>query len=72
MVITVSLEGLVLVFETKLEQLSDLIYPTALLLVSAITVVALGAFQRLSGASVGNRIGRRRPERRHQGVAERS
>ena len=32
-VITVSLEGLVLVFETKLEQLSDLIYPTALLLV---------------------------------------
>lgn len=56
-VITVSLEGLVLVFETKLEQLSDLIYPTALLLVSAITVVALGAFQRLSGSSSGNRIG---------------
>ena len=56
-VITVSLEGLVLVFETKLEQLSDLIYPTALLLVSAITVVALGAFQRLSGTSSGNRIG---------------
>ena len=56
-VITVSLEGLVLVFETKLEQLSDLIYPTALLLVSAITVVSLGAFQRLSGTSSGNRIG---------------
>ena len=56
-VITVSLEGLVLVFETKLEKVSDLIYPTALLLVAALVVVALGAFQRLSSTSDGNRIG---------------
>ena len=56
-VITLSLEGLVLVFETKLEHIADLIYPTALLLVAALTVVALGVFQRLSSESAGNRIG---------------
>jgi hypothetical protein len=60
-IITLSLEGLVLVFETKLERIADLIYPTALLTVAALAVVAMGVFQRLTSESVGNRIGEDRP-----------
>jgi hypothetical protein len=56
-IIVVSLEGLVLVFETKLEHVADLIYPTALLGVAAFVVIAMGLFERLTSASVGNRIG---------------
>jgi hypothetical protein len=56
-IIVVSLEGLVLVFETKLEHVADLIYPTALLAVAAFVVIAMGLFEKLTSASVGNRIG---------------
>lgn len=62
-VITLSLEGLVLVFETKLEHIADLIYPTGLLLVAILAVVGLGLFQRLTSESTGNAIGADRPER---------
>ena len=41
-IITLSLEGLVLVFETKLEHVADLIYPTALLTVAVLAVVGHG------------------------------
>ena len=60
-IIVVSLEGLVLVFETKLEHVAELIYPTALLAVAALVVVAMGLFERLTSASVGNRIGADEP-----------
>ena len=56
-IIVVSLEGLVLVFETKLEDVAELIYPTALLAVAALVVIAMGIFERLTSDSVGNRIG---------------
>jgi uncharacterized paraquat-inducible protein A len=56
-IIVVSLEGLVLVFETKLDDVAELIYPTALLAVAAFVVIAMGLFDRLTSASVGNRIG---------------
>ena len=60
-IITLSLEGLVLVFETKLEHVAELIYPTALLMVAVLAVVGLGVFQRLTSDSTGNEIGADRP-----------
>jgi hypothetical protein len=56
-VIVLSLEAIVLVFETKLEAVSDLIYPTALMAVAVAAVVGLGLFQRLSAEGGSNRIG---------------
>jgi hypothetical protein len=56
-VIVLSLESIVLVFETKLEAISDLIYPTALMAVAVAAVVGLGLFQRLSAEGGSNRIG---------------
>jgi hypothetical protein len=56
-VIVLSLEAIVLVFETKLEAISDLIYPTALMAVAVAAVVGLGLFQRLSAEGGSNEIG---------------
>jgi hypothetical protein len=56
-IITLSLEAIVLVFETKLERVADLIYPTALMAVAVATVVGLGLFQWLSAGGGSNRIG---------------
>ncbi|HEX6012890.1 MAG TPA: hypothetical protein VFY87_14050 [Geminicoccaceae bacterium] len=56
-VIVLSLEAIVLVFETKLEAISDLIYPTALMAVAVAAVIGLGLFQRLSAEGGTNRIG---------------
>jgi hypothetical protein len=56
-IITLSLEAIVLVFETKLERIADLIYPTALMAVAVLAVVGLGLFQRLSAEGGSNRIG---------------
>jgi hypothetical protein len=56
-IITLSLEAIVLVFETKLERIADLIYPTALMAVAVLAVIGLGLFQRLSAEGGSNRIG---------------
>ena len=56
-VIVLSLEAIVLVFETKLEAISDIVYPTALMAVAVAAVVGLGLFQRLSAEGGSNRIG---------------
>jgi hypothetical protein len=56
-IITLSLEAIVLVFETKLERIGDLIYPTALMAVAVAAVIGLGLFQRLSADGGSNRIG---------------
>jgi hypothetical protein len=43
-----SLEALVLVFETKQEQVSSLLYPSALMSSAVLALVGLGVFQWLS------------------------
>ena len=48
--IAVFIEGLVLVFQASRDDLSKMVYPTALLLTAILIVVGLGAFQRLSAA----------------------
>ena len=50
-VIVLSLEGIVLVFEVKLEELDRLIYPTALMAVAILALVGLGLFRRLTDPS---------------------
>jgi hypothetical protein len=54
-IIAVCLEAIVLVLETKSSRTDQIIYPTLLLLVAVIAVIALGLFQRLSrdGAAPG-------------------
>lgn len=49
-VIVLTIEGLVLVFEFKRENIADLIYPTGLLLVAVLTLVGLGIFRKLTDA----------------------
>lgn len=56
-IIALSLEAIVLVFETKLERLADLLFPTALMGVAVLAVVGLGLFQWLSAHAGTNRIG---------------
>ena len=56
-VIIMALEGIVLIFEVKLENVAELIYPTALLAVAVLAVVGLGLFQRLSAEGGSNLIG---------------
>lgn len=56
-IIALSLEAIVLVFETQLENISLLIYPTALMAVAVLTVIGLGLFQRLSAHGGSNKIG---------------
>lgn len=56
-IITLSLEAIVLVFETKLEHVADLIYPTGLMAVAVAATVGLGLFQWLTADAGSNRIG---------------
>jgi hypothetical protein len=56
-IITLSLEAIVLVFETKLERIADLIYPTALMAVGVAAMIGLGLFQKLTADGGSNRIG---------------
>jgi hypothetical protein len=53
--IAVFLEGLVIVFRVSHEQLSDLVYPSLLLVTGVVMVLGLGLFQRLS-ADVERRV----------------
>ena len=46
--IAVFIEGLVLVFRVSKESISDILYPTALLLTAILIVIGLGGYQRLS------------------------
>ena len=55
-VIALFLEALVVVFKTARADVSQLIYPTALLLASVLVLVGLGAFQRFS-ATVEEKVG---------------
>ena len=55
-VIALFLEALVVVFKTAREDVSQLIYPTALLIEAVLVLVGLGAFQRFS-ASVEEKVG---------------
>ena len=54
--IAVFIEGLVLVFRVGRDSVTELIYPTALLITGIIIVVGLGGFQRLS-AEVEEKVG---------------
>ena len=47
-IIVLSLEGIVLVFEVKLDHIEQLIYPTALMAVAILALVVLGLFRRLT------------------------
>jgi hypothetical protein len=53
--IAVFIEGLVLVFRVSRESVTELLYPTALLITGIIIVVGLGGYQRLS-ADVEQRV----------------
>lgn len=53
-VIVLSLEGIVLVFEVKLEELDRLIYPTALMAVAILALVGLGLLRKLTDPTAGN------------------
>ena len=53
-VIAVSLEALVFIFQTGTTNIRELLYPTALLVASVILVVGLGWYQKLS-AGIENR-----------------
>ncbi|RZJ97157.1 MAG: GNAT family acetyltransferase [Brevundimonas sp.] len=55
-VIALFLEALVVVFKTAREDVSQLIYPTALLVAAVLVLVGLGVFQRLS-ATVEEKVG---------------
>lgn len=55
-VIALFLEGLVVVFKTARTDVSQLIYPTALLVVAVLVLVGLGAYQRFS-ATVEQEVG---------------
>lgn len=62
--IAVFIEGLVLVFQASRDDLSKMVYPTALLLTAILIVVGLGAFQRLSAAVDDKSEGHRKLSRR--------
>jgi len=55
-IIALFLEGLVLVFKTAREDVTQMGYPTALLVASILVLVGLGVFQRLS-ATVEEKVG---------------
>jgi hypothetical protein len=67
-VIVLALEGIVLVFEVKLEELDRLIYPTALMAIAVLALVELGLFRWLTDPSAGKAELRRAEERIAQGV----
>jgi hypothetical protein len=54
--IAVFIEGLVLVFRVSRESMTEILYPTALLITGIIIVVGLGSYQRLS-ADVEQKLG---------------
>ncbi len=56
-IIIIALEAIVLLFETKLDNVRELIYPTLLMAVGVFALVGLGLFQRLSAEGGSNRIG---------------
>ena len=47
-IIVLSLEGIVLVFEVKLDHIEQLIYPTALMGIAILALVGLGLFRWLT------------------------
>jgi hypothetical protein len=47
-ILAILLESIVMVFETKFENISDLLYPTALMAVGVFALIGLGLFQRLT------------------------
>lgn len=53
--IAILLEALVMVFQVGKKQVSDMIYPTLLLLAGILMIVGLGVFQRLSVAAEGQK-----------------
>jgi putative Mn2+ efflux pump MntP len=55
--IAVFIEGLIIVFSTSKDNVSQMLYPTALLLTAILIVVGLGVYQRLS-ADVENKVER--------------
>jgi predicted small integral membrane protein len=57
--IAVFIEGLVLVFRVSKESISDILYPTALLITAILIVVGLGVYQHLS-ADVEQKVGKDR------------
>ncbi|MGD9511693.1 MAG: hypothetical protein AB7I59_19400 [Geminicoccaceae bacterium] len=65
-VIVLSLEGIVLVFEVKLEELDRLIYPTALMAVAILALVGLGLFRWLTDPAQANAELRRAEEQAAQ------
>lgn len=56
-IIVISLEAIVLVFETKFERMAELIYPTGLMAVAVAAMIGLGLFQWLTAEGGSNRIG---------------
>ena len=68
-VIVVALEGIVLVFEVKLDEIERLIYPTALMAVAILALVGLGLFRWLTDPSAGTADLRQAEERIAQGDA---
>ena len=54
--IAVFIEGLVLVFKVSKENVTDILYPTALLVTAIAIVIGLGVYQRLS-ADVEQKVG---------------
>ena len=66
-VIVLSLEGIVLVFEVKLDQLERLIYPTALMAVAILGLVGLGLFRWLTDPAEETAELRRKEEQIAQG-----
>lgn len=53
--IAILLEALVMVFQVGKRQVSDMIYPTLLLLAGILMIVGLGVFQRLSVVAEGQK-----------------
>lgn len=53
--IAVLLEALVLVFQVGKKQVSDMLYPTLLLVAGILLIVGLGVFQRLSVTAEGDK-----------------
>lgn len=54
--IAVFIEGLVLVFRVSKESMTEILYPTALLVTAILIVIGLGTYQRLS-ADVEQKVG---------------
>jgi hypothetical protein len=62
-IIVLSLEGIVLVFEVRLDRIDQLIYPTALMGVTILALVGLGLFRWLTDPAAATAELRRAEER---------